>query len=86
MPSLIVAIFIVFVMFQNVNGSRRCTCICCRGMDCSPVKQPPFLVDSCDIDNKCNSFCCQRYTQVCFPLPGPGVVDSICENLTIDNF
>jgi hypothetical protein len=85
MRLLIVIMSIFLVIFHYVYGSGCCTCICCRGMNCSPVKQSPFDTDSCDIDNKCNYPCCQRYPEVCFPLPGPGVVDSICQNSIICN-
>lgn len=83
MRLLIVITLIFFVILQNVNGADRCICNCCRGDRCTPVKQVPFPVNSCDIDGKCNYPCVQRYPQVCFPLPGPGVVDSICQNLTL---
>jgi len=71
------------MLFQNVNGSGCCTCTCCRGVDCTPKKQTPFNVESCDTDNKCNDDCCRRYTDVCFPLPGPGSIDSTCESYKI---
>ena len=85
MRLLFVTTLIFFVLFHNVNGSGCCTCKCCRGTDCQPVKQTPINVESCDIDGKCNLPCCQTYPSVCFPLPGPGVVDSDCRNYTVCN-
>lgn len=83
MRLLIIIALIFVVILQTVNGSGRCTCTCCRGVDCAPQKQTPFTIESCDIDNKCNADCCRRYPDVCFPLPGPGFIDSTCENFTI---
>ena len=85
MRLLIVIGLVFFMMFHHIYSSGCCTCICCREINCSPVKQRPFDTDSCNTDNKCNYSCCQRYPDICFPLPGPGVVDSICQNSTVCN-
>jgi hypothetical protein len=81
MRLIVVILLIIFVTSQHVTGYARCTCNCCRGEGCVPVKQTSFAIDSCDSDSKCNLPCCQRYPEVCFPLPGPGVVDSVCQNV-----
>lgn len=83
MHRLIVMVLIIFLALHEIRGVDQCICICCRGDSCAPVVQPAFTVPSCDSDNKCNGPCCQRYPDVCFPLPGPGVVDSTCQNSTV---
>lgn len=85
MRFIVIFMVICLLVLDNVNSISRCTCICCRGPDCSPVKQRPFNVESCDVDGKCDAFCCQHYPKVCFPLPGPGFIDSTCQNLTMHN-
>ncbi len=72
-------------MLENINGFGCCTCNWYHGSNCLPVKQHPFIVKNCDIDGKYNYPCYQRYPTVCFPLPGLGVINSICQNLTIHN-
>ncbi|UJR19852.1 hypothetical protein I4U23_022985 [Adineta vaga] len=79
--TLIMVSFIL--MFENVNGSGCCTCTCCRGQGCIPVEKPSFNVDNCESDGTCNTGCCRRYTQNCFPLPGPGYINSVCKNSTV---
>ncbi|CAF0823128.1 unnamed protein product [Adineta ricciae] len=84
MRLFIVLMLLYFIlMFQNTNGNGCCTCTCCRGQGCVPKQKPSFNVDGCDSVGKCNTECCQRYTQNCFPLPGPGYIDSVCNSSTV---
>ena len=85
MHRMISITLLIFLTIHRTCGMGHCTCICCRGTSCTPIAQPAFDVPSCDVDNKCNAPCCQRYPEVCFPLPGPGVVDSVCQNVTMYN-